>query len=151
MFHRHLPQVTCTYMPICCQGITKINLRDEDVMMILNTLEYDGLIERVAGEDEERFRQALLTIPDTSAFTSVPCGVCPVSSRRMFTPLPWHSHLISSNCTRLKRIEYTAARPACCTGSCQGITDLCSLSLKQPAISFGKWCTPSFCSSMHKH
>lgn len=61
------------------QGISRVQLRDEDVMQILNTLEYDGQIERVAAEDGERFRKALLQIPETSAFTSIPCGVCPVS------------------------------------------------------------------------
>lgn len=49
-------------------------------MMILNTLEYDGRIERIDNDDGDRFRQALLAIPETSAFTSIPCGVCPVSN-----------------------------------------------------------------------
>lgn len=49
-------------------------------MMILNTLEYDGQIEKIDSPDgEDRFRQALLAIPESSAFTSIPCGVCPVS------------------------------------------------------------------------
>ena len=70
----------CTFQFVgLLQGISRVQLRDEDVMMILNTLEYDGQIERVAAEDGECFRRALLAIPDTSAFTSVPCGVCPVS------------------------------------------------------------------------
>ena len=46
--------------------------------MILSTLEYDGRIERIDDDDGDRFRQALLAIPETSAFTSIPCGVCPV-------------------------------------------------------------------------
>lgn len=60
------------------KGISRVQLRDEDVMMILNTLEYDGRIERIDNDDGDRFRQALLAIPETSAFTSIPCGVCPV-------------------------------------------------------------------------
>ena len=34
------------------------------------------------GEDdlEDHFRPAVHSIPPTSAFTSVPCGLCPVSS-----------------------------------------------------------------------
>lgn len=48
-------------------------------MSILNTLEFDGRIERIDVDGEDRFRQALLAIPETSAFTSIPCGVCPVS------------------------------------------------------------------------
>ena len=64
----------------CLQGISRVQLRDEDVMMILNTLEYDGQIEKIDSPDgEDRFRQALLAIPETSAFTSIPCGVCSVS------------------------------------------------------------------------
>ena len=69
-----------------------MHLRDEDVMMILNTLEYDGQIEKVAAEDGEKFRQALLAIPDTSAFTSIPCGVCPVSLTSS------HMHLLPAFC-----------------------------------------------------
>ena len=61
------------------QGISKIQLRDEDVMMILETLEFDGRIDRIDNEDGDSFRQAMLAIPETSAFTSIPCGVCPVS------------------------------------------------------------------------
>lgn len=61
------------------KGISRVQLRDEDVMMILNTLEYDGQIEKIDSPDgEDRFRQALLAIPETSAFTSIPCGVCSV-------------------------------------------------------------------------
>ncbi len=57
--------------------------------MILNTLEYDGQIEKIDSPDgEDRFRQALLAIPETSAFTSIPCGVCPVS----FHPKPSTQH-----------------------------------------------------------
>lgn len=61
------------------QGISKIQLRDEDVMMILETLEFDGRIDRIDNEDGDSFRQAMLATPETSAFTSIPCGVCPVS------------------------------------------------------------------------
>lgn len=61
------------------QGISKIQLRDDDVMMILETLEFDGRVDRIDTEDGDSFRQAMLAIPETSAFTSIPCGVCPVS------------------------------------------------------------------------
>ena len=47
-------------------------------MMILNTLEYDGLIDRVDQDGEDHFRQALLAMPEAPALTSIPCGVCPV-------------------------------------------------------------------------
>ena len=65
--------------PLFVQGISKINLRDEEVMQILETLEFDGRIDRIDNEDGDSFRQAMLAIPETSAFTSIPCGVCPVS------------------------------------------------------------------------
>lgn len=48
-------------------------------MMILETLEFDGRIDRIDNEDGDSFRQAMLATPETSAFTSIPCGVCPVS------------------------------------------------------------------------
>ncbi|KAL3142603.1 hypothetical protein ABBQ38_002920 [Trebouxia sp. C0009 RCD-2024] len=60
------------------KGISKIQLRDEDVMMILETLEFDGRVDRIDNDDGDSFRQAMLAIPQTSAFTSIPCGVCPV-------------------------------------------------------------------------
>lgn len=55
-------------------------------MSILNTLEFDGRIERIDVDGEDRFRQALLAIPETSAFTSIPCGVCPVSDQARLIP-----------------------------------------------------------------
>ena len=73
---------------VLLQGISKIQLRDEDVMMILETLEFDGRIDRIDNEDGDSFRQAMLAIPETSAFTSIPCGVCPVSPALQST----HSH-----------------------------------------------------------
>ena len=78
---------------VVMQGISKIQLRDEDVMMILETLEFDGRIDRIDNDDGDSFRQAMLAIPETSAFTSIPCGVCPVS-------LPPHSECrLSGACT----------------------------------------------------
>lgn len=63
------------------KGVSKQALQAEDMMHIVNTLEYDGLVDQVAGEDgEAHYRQALLRIPDTTPLTSIPCGVCPVIS-----------------------------------------------------------------------
>lgn len=75
------------------QGISKIQLRDEDVMMILETLEFDGRIDRIDNEDGDSFRQAMLAIPETSAFTSIPCGVCPVSLALQSNCCSWLWHL----------------------------------------------------------
>lgn len=65
----------------CChltQELSRVELRDEDILSILRTLEYDGLVECYLGEDGEAFRLARQTIPQSSPFTSIPCGVCPV-------------------------------------------------------------------------
>lgn len=85
---RHRQTLACIGIQSACmlvrrlfmQGISKIHLRDEDVMQILETLEFDGRVDRIDNDDGDSFRQAMLAIPETSAFTSIPCGVCPVSS-----------------------------------------------------------------------
>jgi len=56
-----------------------VELRDEDVLAVLRTLEYDGGLEcgRGAGEDDEDvFRERRLALPEYAAPTSFPCGVC---------------------------------------------------------------------------
>ena len=61
------------------QGISTVELRDEDVLAVLRTLEYDGGLEcgRGAGEDDEDvFRERRLALPEYAAPTSFPCGVC---------------------------------------------------------------------------
>lgn len=78
---------------VILQGISKIQLRVEDVMMILETLEFDGRIDRIDNEDGDSFRQAMLAIPETSAFTSIPCGVCPVSLALQSNCTSWLWHL----------------------------------------------------------
>jgi hypothetical protein len=60
------------------QGFARVELRDEDILCILRTLEYDGIVDCMIGDDGEVFRPARQAIPRTSAFTSIPCGVCPV-------------------------------------------------------------------------
>ncbi|KAL4425784.1 hypothetical protein ABPG75_009800 [Micractinium tetrahymenae] len=62
------------------QGISKQALQEDDVQRIINTLDYDGKIEGVDLDDDgvEHYRLALMKIPETTAFTSIPCGVCPV-------------------------------------------------------------------------
>ena len=62
------------------RGFSKVDLRQDDVLSIVNTLVYDGRVETVDDEEDvEHFRPAMLAIPKQSAFTSMPCGVCPVS------------------------------------------------------------------------
>ena len=62
------------------QGISRINLPEKAILQILTSLEFDGAIERFDGDEGDCFRQALLAIPEQSALTSIPCGVCPVST-----------------------------------------------------------------------
>lgn len=62
------------------QQITKEPLGVEDFGMILDTLCLDGRVERVpepGGED--KFALPALPMMETTALTSMPCGVCPVS------------------------------------------------------------------------
>lgn len=67
---------------IASKGFSKVDLREEDVLSIVNTLVYDGRVDAIEdSEDIDHFRPAMLSIPKQSAFTSVPCGVCPVFSQ----------------------------------------------------------------------
>lgn len=64
------------------KGFSKVDLRLEDIEMVVNTLIYDGRVDQVEGEAEDdmedHYRPAVMPLPSTSAFTSTPCGVCPV-------------------------------------------------------------------------
>lgn len=65
--------------PPAAQGFSNVELSQEDVLCIIRTLEYDGLVEGVEAEDGEMmFRPSRHTIPEASPFTQIPCGVCPV-------------------------------------------------------------------------
>ncbi|EIE24611.1 RNA polymerase Rpc34 [Coccomyxa subellipsoidea C-169] len=60
------------------KGFSRVELRDADVLCILRTLEFDGLVESSLSDDGEVYRPARHVVPKTSPFTSMPCGVCPV-------------------------------------------------------------------------
>ena len=60
------------------QGFLQVDLTDEDIGMVVSTLDYDGLVETIEVEDGERYRRSLHDVPESSAFTDMPCGVCPV-------------------------------------------------------------------------
>lgn len=60
-----------------------MELTDDDIKMVIDTLEYDGLVENIEGEDTERFRRSLVDTADSNAFTDTPCGVCPVSNSKV--------------------------------------------------------------------
>jgi DNA-directed RNA polymerase III subunit RPC6 len=64
-------------------GVSIETLAPEDVHHILKTLAYDGDVEEVGvalpnGAEEVQYRAATTTLPTTTHFTSLPCGVCPV-------------------------------------------------------------------------
>ena len=61
------------------QQVSNEVLEPKHVAEIVRTLDLEGKIEIVERDEIEVFRPALLTIPEKNAFTSVPCGVCPVS------------------------------------------------------------------------
>ena len=65
---------------VVMQKVSNEVLEANDVMSIVRTLEFEGKIDTVTGEDGDMYRPAMLEIPDTHNFTSVPCGVCPVSA-----------------------------------------------------------------------
>ncbi len=46
---------------------------------ILRTLLYDGYVESLDRDGEDVYRPCKDRAPDTTAFTAIPCGVCPVS------------------------------------------------------------------------
>ena len=53
-------------------------LGSETIMQIVRTLHYDGVLEVVPGEHVETWKIAGYQVPNETAFTSFPCGVCPV-------------------------------------------------------------------------
>ena len=61
------------------QRIFNVPVAADQLSLILTTLCYDGVLEPAAGYEEETWRIAGHKIPEDTAFTSFPCGVCPVS------------------------------------------------------------------------
>ncbi len=54
-------------------------LSEEEVLCIIRTLEYDGVVEGVESEEgDTMFRPSRHKIPEAPPFTQIPCGVCPV-------------------------------------------------------------------------
>lgn len=57
----------------------EVELTDDEIKTVIDTLEYDGLVETIEiDEREERFRRSMAHIADSNAFTQSPCGLCPV-------------------------------------------------------------------------
>ena len=62
-------------------GIIKIELKQDDIESILDTLIYDGKVEKTTKiqEDKEiKFYRAVESLLPTTGLVRIPCGVCPV-------------------------------------------------------------------------
>ena len=69
-------------------GVIKEALRHEDYLQVVNTLVYDGEVDLLVSSGASRdlqfppgttyFQPAKSRVPESSPFTSIPCGVCPV-------------------------------------------------------------------------
>lgn len=105
-----------------------MELRDDDVLTVLHTLEYDRLVDCGPGlgeDDEDVFRETKLPVPERHAATSLPCGVCPVrtlSPQELFSG-PTHlwqrlNPLLSTACP----VRTHAATPV---GASQDAESLC--------------------------
>ena len=73
--------------------LSHVELRIDDVLQIVSTLVYDGKVDKIEDESvddgmadapDEAFvpktyyRKAALPIPESNAYSDIPCGVCPV-------------------------------------------------------------------------
>ena len=60
-------------------GISKVQLKVEDIESILDTLIYDGKVEKtLQGAEETRFYRAVEPLLPPTGLMRVPCGGCPV-------------------------------------------------------------------------
>lgn len=59
-------------------GISKIQLGLEDIESILDTLVYDGKVEKTVREEEQKFYRAVEALLPTTGLVRTPCGICPV-------------------------------------------------------------------------
>ncbi|XP_012285446.1 DNA-directed RNA polymerase III subunit RPC6 isoform X2 [Orussus abietinus] len=59
-------------------GISKIKLSVEDLEMILNTLVYDGKVEKTLTSDGSILYRAIRPLLDPPGLVRTPCGMCPV-------------------------------------------------------------------------
>jgi DNA-directed RNA polymerase III subunit RPC6 len=76
--HASLSNITAF---INSKGLARVELQNDDIQQIMDTLVYDGRVEVIEGKeagDPERYRPVVLPLPAMTAFTSIPCGVCPV-------------------------------------------------------------------------
>lgn len=59
-------------------GISKVKLSVEDLEMILNTLIFDGKVEKTISSDGNKLYRSVKPLLSAPGLIQVPCGVCPV-------------------------------------------------------------------------
>ncbi|XP_075231582.1 RNA polymerase III subunit F [Lycorma delicatula] len=59
-------------------GISKVQLSDDDIKTILDTLVYDGKVERVSSMEGGHLYRAIESLLPPPGIVRLPCGVCPV-------------------------------------------------------------------------
>jgi len=60
-------------------GISKVQLKMEDIENILDTLIFDGKVEKTTKGDDAKFYRAIEPLVPTTGIVRIPCGICPVS------------------------------------------------------------------------
>lgn len=66
------------------RGVSRVELSHDEIRTLLDTLVADGKVEVLAppegapADAPDRYRVAVLRVPETTPLTAVPCGVCPV-------------------------------------------------------------------------
>ena len=72
--------------------LSRIDLGQDEVLQIVNTLVYDGKVDEIKDESQDDgmgkadedfqpitfYTRAALPVPESNAYTDIPCGVCPV-------------------------------------------------------------------------
>ena len=61
------------------QGISKVQLRLEDIEAILDTLVFDGKVEKTIKDHDKKYYRSIEPLVPTTGLVRIPCGICPVS------------------------------------------------------------------------
>ena len=61
------------------QGISKVQLRLEDIEAILETLVFDGKVEKNVKENNKKCYRSIERLVPTTGLVRIPCGICPLS------------------------------------------------------------------------
>merc|ERR1719347_11312 len=75
-------------------GISKVNLKDNEIESILQTIVYDGKAEKCESLDGRTLYRAVIPLRPSAGLSRCPCGVCPIirrcSDRGEVTPAKCH-------------------------------------------------------------